>query len=134
MYPGEIKIKIVEKKPIAIIQNEKKKKYFSSKGELIDFIDLEKFRDLPIIFGDGPSFLILYNNLRNINFPLKEIKKFYLFESRRWDLLTIKNQLIKLPTNDYDKSIINFMSLKNQPNFAKYKIFDYRISNQLILK
>ena len=28
VYPGEIKIKIVEKKPIAIIQNEKKKKIF----------------------------------------------------------------------------------------------------------
>ena len=49
-------------------------------------------------------------------------------------MLTLKNQLIKLPVNDYSKSLLNFISLKDQATFEKYKIFDYRIKNQLILK
>ena len=134
IYPNNLIIKITEKKPIAIIQKSKQKTYFTARGELIDFRKIKKFEDLPTVFGDEKSFSTFYVNLKNINFPLKEIKTFYLFESKRWDLLTLKNQLIKLPINNYNKSLLNFISLKDQANFEKYKIFDYRIKDQLILK
>ena len=48
--------------------------------------------------------------------------------------MTKKNQTIKLPMEDYIQSLENFILLKDQANFEKYKIFDYRISQQLILK
>ena len=134
IYPNTIKIKITEKEPIAILQHMKERKFFTSKGNLIDFLDLKTFKDLPTVFGDRKNFLIFYNDLKTIKFPLNEIKTFYFFESKRWDLLTLKDQLIKLPTNNYDESLTNFMKLKDQPNFTKYKIFDYRIKDQLILK
>ena len=134
IYPNNLIIKITEKKPIAIIQKSKQKTYFTARGEIIDFRKIKKFEDLPTVFGDEKSFSTFYVNLKNINFPFKEIKTFYLFESKRWDLLTLKNQLIKLPINNYNKSLLNFISLKDQANFEKYKIFDYRIKDQLILK
>ena len=134
IYPNNLIIKITEKKPIAIIQKSKQKKYFTVRGDLIDFQKIKIFEDLPNVFGDEKSFATFYGNLKNINFPFKEIKTFYLFESKRWDLLTLKNQLIKLPINNYNKSLLNFISLKDQTNFEKYKIFDYRIKDQLILK
>ncbi len=134
IYPNNLIIKITEKKPIAIIQKSKQKKYFTVRGDLIDFRKIKIFEDLPNVFGDEKSFATFYVNLKNINFPFKEIKTFYLFESKRWDLLTLKNQLIKLPINNYNKSLLNFISLKDQANFEKYKIFDYRIKDQLILK
>jgi len=134
IYPNNLIIKITEKKPIAIIQKSKQKKYFTVRGDLIDFRKIKIFEDLPNVFGDEKSFSTFYVNLKNINFPFKEIKTFYLFESKRWDLLTLKNQLIKLPINNYNKSLLNFISLKDQTNFEKYKIFDYRIKDQLILK
>ena len=134
IYPNNLIIKITEKKPIAIIQKSKQKKYFTVRGDLIDFRKIKIFEDLPTVFGDEKSFSTFYVNLKNINFPFKEIKTFYLFESKRWDLLTLKNQLIKLPINNYNKSLLNFISLKDQANFEKYKIFDYRIKDQLILK
>ena len=56
------------------------------------------------------------------------------FETNRWDLETYNNKIIKLPSKNYKKSLKNFMSLKNQDNFKKYRIFDYRIKNQLILQ
>ncbi len=134
VYPNILRIKIIEKKPIAIIQSMKQKKYFTAKGDVIDFRDIKIFEDLPTVFGDEKSFLTFYSNLKNINFPFEEIKTFYLFESKRWDLLTLKDQLIKLPINNYNQSLLNFISLKDQSNFEKYKIFDYRIKDQLILK
>ena len=64
----------------------------------------------------------------------KHPKTFYFFDSRRWDIITISNQLIKLPAENYEKSLKNFLGLKDYNNFYKYKVFDYRIQDQLILK
>ena len=134
IYPNKIKIKIFEKTPIVILQNKKEKKYFTNKEDTINFFELDKFEGLPIVFGDKKNFQVFYNDLKNINFPISEIKVFYLFESKRWDLVTNNNQTIKLPIKNYIKSLQNFVNLKNQSIFQKYKIFDYRISDQLILK
>ena len=134
IYPNKIKIIIFEKEPIAILHNKKTKKYYTSKSETINFFDLEKYNYLPIVFGDKDNFKRFYNNLKIINFPTEEIKEFYLYESRRWDLVTKKNQTIKLPYIDYKKSLLNFIEIKNKPSFKKYKIFDYRINGQLILQ
>ena len=45
-----------------------------------------------------------------------------------------KNQTIKLPIKNYNSSLKNFLNLEGQANFEKFKIFDYRIMGQLILK
>ncbi len=134
IYPNELKIKIFEKKPIAILQNKQEKKYYTSSGSVINYIKLKEFEALPIVFGDEKNFNIIYNDLKIINFPINEIKKFFLFESKRWDLVTNKNQTIKLPVNNYAQSLENFLNIKDEANLKKFKIFDYRIKNQLILK
>ena len=134
IYPNEIRIKVFEKTPIVILQNKKEKKYYTSKDDVIDFINLKQFQNLPTVFGDKESFRVFYENLKSTKFPLNEIKAFYLFESKRWDLITYENQTLKLPIKNYNKSLKNFHEIKDQDNFKKYKIFDYRINNQLILK
>ena len=132
-FPDQIKIKIFEKTPIAIIQNKKVKKYYTSKGETINFIKIKEFKNLPLVFGDKQSFGKFYKKLKKMNYPANEIKSFYLFESKRWDIITKKNQVIKLPNIGFEKSLKNFILIKDQPNFDKYKTFDYRITDQLIL-
>jgi len=134
IYPNIIKIKIFEKKPLAIIQNKKKKFYLSQNIELIEYKELNNYNNLPIIFGDKDSFKLIYDNLKKIEFPFDTIKKFYLFEINRWDLETYENKIIKLPVNNYIKSLKNFMDLRKKNDFDKYKIYDFRIKNQLILK
>ena len=133
IYPNKIKLIIVEKKPIAILHNKKKKFYISDKGDLIKFITLEIYNDLPTVFGDGENFYSLFQELQNIRFPLEMIKSFYFFESGRWDLIMYDDKIIKLPINNYIFSLNNFMKLKSNSNFNNYKIFDYRIKDQLIL-
>ena len=133
IYPNKLKLIIFEKKPIAILQKKKKKFYISDKGDLILFRDIGVYRNLPIIYGNKEAFNLFYQDLKNVNFPLKTIKSFYLFESGRWDLLIRNDKVIKLPVKDYVFSLKSFIELRNNNNFDNYKIFDYRIKDQLIL-
>lgn len=133
-YPNTLKLKIFEKKPIAILVNKKNKFYLSDKIELIDFNALKNYKDLPYVFGNKKDFKLLYNNLNKINFPINIIKKYTLYESGRWDIVTVNNKIIKLPSKNYNLNLKNYMDIKNKVNFKKYFLFDYRIENQLILK
>ena len=134
IYPNTLKIKVFENEPIVILQNKKEKKFYAKNGKVISFIENEEFSNLPLVFGDQVNFKLFYENLKKVNFPINEIKTFYFFESNRWDLLTKKDQRIKLPIQNYNRSLKNFMELKVKANFEKFKIFDYRIQNQIILK
>ena len=133
-YPNTLKIEIYEKKPIAVLFNKKNKFYLSEKIDLIEFKNLPNYRTLPYVLGNKDDFKIFYKNLKKINFPLDIIKKYSLYKTNRWDLETKDNQVIRLPSKNYTKSLENFLNLKSKNNFEKYELFDYRISNQLILR
>ena len=133
-YPSTLNVKIFEKKPIAVLLNKKNKFFLSEKLDLIEFKNLPNYKTLPYILGNKDDFKIFYNNLKKINFPLDIVQKYTFYEINRWDLETKNNQVIKLPSKNYTKSLENFLNLKSNNDFEKYKLFDYRISNQLILK
>ncbi len=133
IYPDTLKLTIIEKVPIAILLNKKKKFYISDKGDLMNFADIEIYKGLPTVFGNKEKFYILYKDLKDIEFPLEKIKSFYYFESGRWDLITLESKVIKLPVGDYLLSLNNYMKSINDKGFNDYKIYDYRIKNQLIL-
>ena len=133
IYPNHLHITIVEKEPIAVLHNKKKRFYISNRGEFINFKNIEKYRNLPTVVGNGKFFYSLYQDLQNIQFPLETIKSFYFFESGRWDLILHDKITIKLPIEDYQYSLENFMSSYTDISFKNYKIYDYRIKDQLIL-
>ena len=60
-YPNKLQIKIYEKKPIAILINEKNKFYLSEKIDLIEYRNLKNFQNLPNVFGNEREFKIFYN-------------------------------------------------------------------------
>ena len=133
-YPNRLNIVIFEKKPIAILLDKKKKFFISEKIELIEYRKISKFENLPYVLGNKDEFKNFYYDLKKIKFPLDKIKKYTFYESKRWDLETKNNVIVKLPSKNYLKSLKNYLELSNKNNFQKYKIFDYRIDNQLILK
>ena len=133
-YPHTLKIKIFEKKPIAILIDKKNKFYLSDKVDLITFKKIKEYQNLPYVFGKKKNFEILYNDLKKNNFPFNIIKKYTFFENNRWDVETTDDNLIKLSSKDYVKNLNNYLDLIKKNNFKKYKTFDYRIDNQLILK
>jgi cell division protein FtsQ len=133
-YPNTLKITIIEKKPIAILINNKKKFYISEKIDLFEFNDKNFNQDLPIVFGNKDDFKIFYKNLIKIDFPVNLITKYMLYESNRWDLETTDNTTIQLSSKNYIKNLKSYLNLKKKNNFKKFKVFDYRINDQLILK
>ena len=133
VFPNKIKIKLVEKEIIATLINKKKKFYLTLNGEKIRFFKNENLDNLPKIFGEQKNFTQIYNSLKKLNFPINEIKSFYYFDIGRWDIILKNSNIIKLPVKDFNESLINYNELKNDQNFTKYKIFDYRIKDQLIL-
>tara|TARA_B100001063_G_C16772082_1_gene562351 strand:+ start:503 stop:1159 length:657 start_codon:yes stop_codon:yes gene_type:complete len=133
-YPNTLKIRLFEKKPIAILIFKKRKFYLSDKIELIEFKNLQNYKNLPYVFGNREDFKIFYSNLKKSNFPSGLIDKYVYHESNRWDLETVDSKIIKLPIENYIESLENYFNLMNKNNFKKYEVFDYRINDQLILK
>jgi len=133
-YPNTLEIEIFEIKPIAILINKKEKFYISEKINLVKFDNLPDYQNLPHIFGNIENFKIFFKELKKINFPFNQIKKLSLYEANRWDLETLDDKTIKLPTKNYINSLKNYLSIKNKDNFRKYRIFDYRVDETLILK
>ena len=134
IYPNTLKIKIYEKRPIAILIDKKNKYLLSEQIDLINFKTDKIFADLPYVRGNQNEFKIFYNNLKKINFPFDLVKEYTFYDSGRWDIKTLNGRIIKLPSRNYINKLKNFLSLRTEGNFKKYKIFDYRINNQIILK
>ena len=59
------------------------------------------------------EFEVFYNSLKTINFPFEIIKKYTLFETNRWDLETMNKKIIKLPPENYIRSLENYLNLRN---------------------
>ena len=133
VYPSKLQIIIHEKETIAIVNHKKKKFYLTKTGEEIKYFKNKKLENLPNIFGKQKNFLEIYKALSQIDFPISKIKSFYYFDIGRWDIILKNSNIIKLPVKDFNESLINYNELKNDQNFKKYKIFDYRIKDQLIL-
>lgn len=133
IYPDTIKISITEKTPVAIYIDKKRRFFLLSNGDLITYKDIKIYESLPLVYGNNKGFKELFHNLKKLDFPLKKIKAFHYFGIGRWDIIFKNQKIIKLPKKDYLESLKNYLYLKDKKNFEKYKIFDYRINNQLIL-
>ena len=133
-YPNTLKIKLIEKIPVATQIIDKKKFYITENNEKIKFIDLKIYENLPLMFGKNKNFDIFYDNLKKNNFKINEIKAFYYFDVGRWDIVLRNEKIIKLPEKNYLDIISKINLMLDDNNFNKYKVFDFRIKDQLILK
>ena len=133
-YPNTLKITIIEKIPLAIQTVDKKKYYVTGDNKKINFIDLKIYENLPSIFGNYKNFHIFYSDLEKSNFKTNEIKAFYYFDIGRWDIVFKNEKIIKFPEKNYLELLPKINALINDNNFSKYKIFDFRIKDQLILR
>ena len=137
IYPDKVEIKIKEHKIIGIIVKNKNKYILSAEGIIIKKFD-KKFETLPIIYGKEVQniFPQFYKSLKETNFDINKIEFFKYFDTNRWDIFLKSGRLIKLPSNENDtkQSIFKFMSISKDKKFDKFKIFDFRVKNQLIIK
>ena len=68
--------------------------------------------------------MLSFSNLKELSF----------FPSGRWDILTDKDILIKLPQEHIVTSLNLSKKLINNDNFKDYKFIDLRVKNHLVAK
>ena len=132
IYPSTISIKIIPTKFAARLSNNDQ--LVGANGKLIN--DKKNTTKLPYIFGEFNSkdFLILKKNIEKSKFSFSEFKTLYFFPSKRWDILTNDDILIKLPQDNYSKSLNLAHKLINTNDFKKKKFIDLRINKHLFIK
>ena len=96
-----------------MLQYKKKKFYISENYNLIDYIDLANYRNLPEVFGNKNNFKTFHKNLKKINFPLDIIKKYYFYEQKD-GILKFMKKSNKVTDKNYIKSLENFMNLSKE--------------------
>ena len=134
IYPNKIEVNIELKDILGVLIDKKEKKLITANNEILYYKKEYIFEKLPFIYGGSQDFYKLYKLLKEIKFPINEIKTYYYFEINRWDLKLQNDKTIKLPSENIKISLLNFMENYELKNFDKFKIFDYRIKDELILK
>ena len=133
IYPSDVNIVIKKTTFLANIKITDENFFIGSNKKLIK--SLVNDPNLPTVYGN-PSlkdFFLINEKILKSSIKPNEIKKLYFFPSKRWDLELKDSTLIKLPINNSIKSLNNYFEIKDLPQFSNVKIFDMRISNQIIV-
>jgi cell division protein FtsQ len=132
-YPSSLNIIIEKTKFLAKINKDKIFFLVGSNGKLIN--DNLSNSDLPFIFGNPKidDFLNFKKLIDQSKISYSEIKNFYFFPSRRWDLELKNNVIIKLPSKDTKESISIVYEFLHKDEFKDIKLIDARIKDQVIL-
>ena len=132
-YPSTLEIKIKKTKFIAITKKNGIDYFIGSNGKLIETNDSNL--KLPYVFGDldVKEFIRFKGEIDKSNFSFGQISKLYFYKSKRWDIETVKGNIIKLPMENVGKSLDLFIRLSKENKFTDSSIIDFRQKNQIIL-
>tara|TARA_Y100000591_G_C21824059_1_gene695452 strand:- start:1019 stop:1693 length:675 start_codon:yes stop_codon:yes gene_type:complete len=135
-YPNTLNIKVKENKPLGILFDNSEKILLLENDKIVNNSLLIDNKNLFKIKGKGAKkkFSGFYQRLNNTSFEIELLKELNYFEVDRWDIVLKDGKILKLPTESFEASIEKFMSIYDKDNFSNFKIFDFRINGQLILK
>ena len=133
IYPSTLNIEIKPTKLIARVSNNSQY-LVGANGKLIE--DKSNNELLPYIFGEFNSqdFLSFKKNIEKSMWSFSNLKELSFFPSGRWDILTDKDILIKLPQEHIVASLNLSKELINNDDFKDFKFIDLRIKNHLVAK
>ena len=139
VYPNTIKIKLTEKKPIAIWQNRYGNNLITETGDVILEKNLDNFKVyLPIIIGDNAnnnihSILNIFSSNKDF---LKNIWSLTFVNERRWDIHFNQGLTIRLPSKNVGKAWEKVVHLDQNYNILSLGLteIDLRNPNQILGK
>ena len=131
IYPSTININIKPTKFVARLSSNNQ--LVGANGKLIE--DSDNREILPYIFGEFNSqdFLNFKKNIDRSKFVFSKFKTLYFFPSNRWDILTNEDILIKLPKDEFSKSLNLAYKIISSNDFKIKNLVDLRINNHLII-
>ena len=132
ILPDTIKIKVLEKKPIAIWQNQKGNKLITVNGDVISHANVNKFKNsFPIIKGEKSKeniSTILRILETNKNFA-KNIWSLTFINQRRWDLHFNQGLIVRLPSQDVIKAWQKIIKLQTNYNILNLRLTEIDLRN-----
>ena len=75
----------------------------------------------------------MIKKLKKNEIDLANIKRYYYYKNKRWDLLFFNNLTLRLPSKRVEESIKIYKKLLDNNDLMNIKIVDLRVSNQIIL-
>lgn len=132
-YPSNLIIDIKKSKLLAYTKKDNSFFYIASNGNLIKTNNSQI--NLPFIFGNIEirEFLKLKNVIDKSSFNYDNIKNLYYYKSKRWDIETKDNLIIKLPSKNLELSFEIIFKIFDKEEFVSPNIIDLRQNNQVIL-
>ena len=133
IYPSSLNIVFRPTNFVAKISNESQL-LVGENGKLVE--NQNNQIELPFIFGKYNSieFLRLKKNIDLSRFEFTEFKTLFFFPSNRWDILTINDNLIKLPKDGLLQSLNFSYKILTNDEFKDKNLIDLRIKNKLVIK
>ncbi len=131
-YPSKIYIDIQRTKFLAITKKHGNDFYVGSNGNLIK---AENKKKLPYIFGDLDieEFYKIKKIIDNSDFNFDDIKNFYYFKSKRWDIETNSGLIIKLPSENIETAFQTLLKVIQSKKITNFNKIDLRQTGQIIL-
>lgn len=118
--PDQLYIHIVERDPIAVWFEQKKKYLIDDAGIAIYITSLEGYEKLPQITGAGApeKAPIILDQLKYYPLILDKLSTIVRVRKRRWDLILCEGIVVKLPESDFDNNALE-KALKVLIHFLK---------------
>jgi len=109
--------------------------YIGKNGKFINFSQISEINNIATVFGEFQidEYLKLVYTLEKHSLNINDIKKYYYYKNKRWDLQFSNNLTLMLPSKNIDKSIIIYKTLLKNDKLKNIKILDLRITNQIII-
>jgi cell division protein FtsQ len=138
LYPGQLRIDIVERAPFALWQRNGQLSVISEDGAVLERYVSPRFVKLPLVVGKGAEtrakdFLALLARYPQINTVTKAA---VLVGERRWNLRLNDGLDIRLPETDVGNALLALSNLdKNEHLFAKDIVaIDLRLPDRLVVQ
>jgi cell division protein FtsQ len=138
LYPGQLRIDIVERAPFALWQQGGRQSVISDDGAVLEGFVSPRFLKLPLVVGKGAAarakdFLALLARYPQVNAVTKAA---ILVGERRWNLLLNDGLDIRLPENDVGNALATLSNLdRDEHLFAKDIVaIDLRLSDRLVVQ
>lgn len=100
--PNTIYIKLVERKPLALLQKDKKLSLIDVQGEVIPTNTMQPFKEMVIVMGEGapPNAAEILYTLHAEPEIFNRIESIGFIAERRWDVIMKNAMRVKLPEHD----------------------------------
>lgn len=137
-FPDTLFIRISEKEPVAIWQNQAKTYLVDRDGELVEIHDVHKYQGLLLVTGEQApryvgSLVALLDKFPEIKLRVTAATH---LRSSRWDIKLDGKVDVKLPEKEPDHALSYLLELENHHHLMEREVttIDMRFPDQLILR